>query len=91
MTGTLSVLGNYALVLFDSGLSHSFICFVFVSHACLEVEPLDHVLSVSTPSGESMLSKEKTKACQIEIVSRVIDITLLVLDMHDFAVILGMD
>ncbi|TYK14428.1 gag protease polyprotein [Cucumis melo var. makuwa] len=34
-----------------------------------EVEPLDHVLSVSTPSGESMLSKEKTKACQIEILA----------------------
>ena len=31
------------------------------------------------------------KACQIEIVSHVIDVTLLVLDMHDFDVILGMD
>ncbi|KAA0032183.1 ty3-gypsy retrotransposon protein [Cucumis melo var. makuwa] len=34
-----------------------------------EVEPLDHVLSVSTPSGESMLSKEKIKAFQIEILA----------------------
>ncbi|KAA0040452.1 uncharacterized protein E6C27_scaffold35G00950 [Cucumis melo var. makuwa] len=51
---TLPMLGHYALVLFDSGSSHSFISFVFASHACLEVEPLDHVLSVSTPSGESM-------------------------------------
>ncbi|KAL0544064.1 hypothetical protein IC582_019175 [Cucumis melo] len=38
-----------------------------------------------------MLSKEKVKACQIEIAGHVIDVTLLVLDMLDFDVILGMD
>lgn len=30
--GTLPILGYYALVLFDSGLSHLFISFVFVKH-----------------------------------------------------------
>ncbi|KAL0536597.1 hypothetical protein IC582_025549 [Cucumis melo] len=91
VTGTLPVLGHYALVLFDSGSSHSFISSAFVSHARLEVEPLHHVLSVSTPSGECMLSKKKVKACQIEISGRVIEVTLIVLDMLDFDVILGMD
>ncbi|KAL0553869.1 hypothetical protein IC582_007773 [Cucumis melo] len=91
VTDTLPVLGHYALVLFDSGSSHSFISSAFVLHARLEVEPLHHVLSVSTPSGECMLSKEKVKACQIEIASHVIEVTLLVLDMLDFDVILGMD
>ena len=38
-----------------------------------------------------MLSKEKVNACQIEITDHVIEVTLLVLDMHDFDVILGMD
>ncbi|KAA0042118.1 pol protein [Cucumis melo var. makuwa] len=91
VTGTLPVLGYYALVLFDSGSSHSFISSAFVLHARLEVEPLHHVLSISTPSGECMLSKEKVKACQIEITGHVIEVTLLVLDMLDFDVILGMD
>ncbi|KAA0060734.1 ty3-gypsy retrotransposon protein [Cucumis melo var. makuwa] len=91
VTGTLPVLGHYALVLFDLGSSHSFISSAFVLHARLEVEPLHHVLSVSTPSGECMLSKEKVKACQIEIAGHVIEVTLLVLDMLDFDVILGMD
>ncbi|KAL0533560.1 hypothetical protein IC582_027595 [Cucumis melo] len=91
VTGTLPVLGHYALVLFDSGSSHSFISSAFVSHARLEVEPLHHVLSVSTPSGECMWSKEKVKACQIEISGHVIEVTLIVLDMLDFDVILGMD
>ncbi|KAL0536821.1 hypothetical protein IC582_025783 [Cucumis melo] len=91
VTGTLPVLGHYALVLFDSDSSHSFISSAFVLHARLEVEPLHHVLSVSTPSGECMLSKEKVKACQIEIAGHVIEVTLLVLDMLDFDVIKGMD
>ncbi|TYK11616.1 ty3-gypsy retrotransposon protein [Cucumis melo var. makuwa] len=91
VTGTLLVLGHYALVLFDSGSSHSFISSAFVLHARLEVEPLYHILSVSIPSEESMLSKEKVKACQIEITGHVIEVTLLVLNMHDFDVILGMD
>ncbi|KAA0052195.1 pol protein [Cucumis melo var. makuwa] len=47
--------------------------------------------AVSTPSGESMLSTEKVKACQIKIAGHVIEVTLLVLNMHDFDVILGMD
>ncbi|KAL0537637.1 hypothetical protein IC582_026620 [Cucumis melo] len=91
VTGTLPVLEHYALVLFDSGSSHSFISSAFVLHARLEVEPLHHVLSVSTPSGECMLSKEKVKTCQIEIADHVIEVTLLVLDMLDFDVILSMD
>ncbi|KAL0554942.1 hypothetical protein IC582_008872 [Cucumis melo] len=91
VTGTLPVLGHYALVLFDSGSSHSFISSAFVLHARLEVEPLHHVLSVSTPSRECMLSKEKVKACQIAIAGHVVEVTLIVLDMLDFDVILGMD
>ncbi|KAA0045611.1 gag protease polyprotein [Cucumis melo var. makuwa] len=91
VTGMLPMLGHYAVVLFDSGSSHSFISSAFVLHARLEVEPLHHVLSVSTPYGECMLSKEKVKGCQIEIIGHVIEVTLLVLDMLDFDVILGMD
>ncbi|TYK11555.1 ty3-gypsy retrotransposon protein [Cucumis melo var. makuwa] len=91
VTSTLPVLGHYALVMFDSGSSHSFISSSFVLHARLEVEPLHHVLSVSTPSGECMLSKEKVKACQIEIAGHVIEVTLLVLDMLNFDIIMGMN
>ena len=38
-----------------------------------------------------MLSNEKIKASQIKIADRVLDVTLLVLGMHYFEVILGMD
>ncbi|KAA0043433.1 gag protease polyprotein [Cucumis melo var. makuwa] len=84
VTGTLSILGHYAAMLFDSGSSHSFISYVFVQHVGLEVEPLSGVLSVSTPSREVLLSKEKIKACQIELANQMLDVTLLVLDIQDF-------
>ncbi|KAL0533479.1 hypothetical protein IC582_030319 [Cucumis melo] len=38
-----------------------------------------------------MLSKEKVKACQIEIAGHLIEVTLLVLHMLDFDIIMGMD
>ncbi|TYJ95556.1 ty3-gypsy retrotransposon protein [Cucumis melo var. makuwa] len=65
VTGTLPILGHYAFVLFNSGSSHSFISSVFVQYVGLEVEPLGSVLSVSTPFGEVLLSKEKIKACRL--------------------------
>ncbi|XP_038887103.1 uncharacterized protein LOC120077285 [Benincasa hispida] len=57
----------------------------------LVLEPLGYVLSVPTPSGEIMIASEKIKACQLEIENRTLDVTLIVLDMRDFDVILGMD
>ncbi|KAA0056476.1 ty3-gypsy retrotransposon protein [Cucumis melo var. makuwa] len=57
----------------------------------LEVKTLGSTLSVSTPSGAIMLSKEKIKACQVGVANHMLDVTLLVLDMQDFNVILGMD
>ncbi|KAA0053355.1 gag protease polyprotein [Cucumis melo var. makuwa] len=89
--GTLPILGHYAFVLFDSRSSNSFISSMFVQYVGLEVKPLGSVLSVSTPSGEVLLSKENIKACRVEIANHMLDVTLLVLDMQDFDVILGMD
>ncbi|XP_038896728.1 uncharacterized protein LOC120084986 [Benincasa hispida] len=89
--GTLPILGHHALVLFDSESSRSFILSIFDKHAMLELELLCYVLSVSTPSREIILAKEKIKVCQIEVASRTLNVTLIVLDMRDFDVILGMD
>ncbi|KAL4014449.1 hypothetical protein IC575_026651 [Cucumis melo] len=73
------------------GRVHGGCCLAGSGHVGLEVEPLGSVLSVSTPSGEVLLSKEKIKACRVEIANHMLDVTLLVLDMQDFNVILGMD
>ncbi|KAL0534153.1 hypothetical protein IC582_028437 [Cucumis melo] len=73
------------------GRVHGGRCLAGSGHVGLEVEPLGSVLSVSTPSGEVLLSKEQIKACRVEIANRMLDVTLLVLDMQDFDVILSMD
>ncbi|KAA0043302.1 gag protease polyprotein [Cucumis melo var. makuwa] len=91
VTGTLPLLGHYALVLFDSGSSHSFISLDFVRQMGLEVEPLGSILFISTPSREVMLSKDQIKTCQVKVANHVLDMALLVLDMQNFNVILGTD
>ena len=91
VTGTLSILGHHALVLFDSGLLHSFISAIFIKHDVLELEPLPFVLSVSTSSKEILLAKKKIKVCRVEIANRELEVTLIILAMRDFDVILGMD
>ena len=48
VTGMLSILGHFALTLFDSVSTHSFVSFAFVSQAGFVVEHLMHVLSVGT-------------------------------------------
>ncbi|KAA0050197.1 pol protein [Cucumis melo var. makuwa] len=75
VTGTLSILGHYTLVLFDSGSSHSFISSVFVQHVGLEVEPLGSVLSVSIPFGEAWIDCRLTMQVEtvLGILASVVD------------------
>ncbi|KAA0046200.1 hypothetical protein E6C27_scaffold376G00730 [Cucumis melo var. makuwa] len=54
-------------------------------------KPMEATLRQPPASQEVLLSKEKIKACQVEIANHVLDVTLLVLDIRDFDVILGMD
>ena len=91
VTGTLQVLGFQAFVLFESGSTHSFISSTFVRYARLGLEPLGYRLSVSTPSGKILVIDERVRASQIVIAGRPLEVVLIVLNMSDFDVILGMD
>ena len=91
VTGTLSVLGHFALTLFDSGSTQSFVSLPFVKQAGFVVEPLMHVLSVGTPAGVDLVTKNRVKDGQVLIAGQTIHVDLKVVDMTDFDVILGMD
>ena len=92
VTGTLSILGYYARVLFDSGSTHSFISTNLVKHARVEVEPLGYGLPVGTSVvGVSMEAFETVKDCQLCVSNHMMDVMLIVLDMANFDVILGME
>ena len=63
----------------------------FVSEAGFVVEPLMLVLSVGTPAGVDLVTKNRVKDGKVVIAGRTINIDLKVVDMTDFDVILGMD
>ncbi|XP_022964749.1 uncharacterized protein LOC111464739 [Cucurbita moschata] len=90
VTNTLSILGYYAWVLFDSGTTHSFISTNLVKHARVEVEPLGYGLSVGTPAGVSMEAFERVKDSQLCVSNHMMNVMLIVLIMTNFDVILGM-
>ncbi|XP_038989917.1 uncharacterized protein LOC120113176 [Phoenix dactylifera] len=51
----------------------------------------EHDLHVSTPAGSGMIGNQVCKTCPVQIVGRDLPIDLIVIDMHDFDIILGMD
>ncbi|XP_022957288.1 uncharacterized protein LOC111458730 [Cucurbita moschata] len=56
-----------------------------------EKEPLETILSVSTPAHELLMATHRVKGGSVTVSGRVIEATLIVLSMLDFDVILGMD
>ena len=91
VTGTLSVLGDLAFTLFDSGSTHSFISMPFVLQAGFELEPLLHKMFVSTPLGVDLVSRHRVKDDQVIIGNQTLSVDLMVVNMTDFDAILGMD
>ena len=91
VTGTLPILGYLAYVLFNSGFIHSFIVEEFVKQAKLELEPLEIPFTVSTPAEVDFLATQKVKGGKILISAKHLEVMLIVIDMTDFGVILGMD
>ena len=76
VTGTLPVLGFHAFELFDSRSTHSFISSTFVRYTRLGLEPLGYRLSVSTPSGEILVTDERVRASQIVIAGRPLEVSV---------------
>ena len=91
VTSTLSVLGHFALTLFDSRSTHSFISTTFVSQAKIVLEPLLHDFLVGTPAGVDMVAAYRVRNGQIVVSGVSLDVDLMVVDMTVYDVILGMD
>ena len=78
-------------MLIDSGSTHSFISTKFAEKINRGLEPLDYVLSVSTPSGRSMIVASVYRACVVVIKNVELLVDLMPLDIAYFDIILGMD
>ena len=91
MTGTLFVLGHFALILFDSGSTHLFISIAFVSQAKIVLEPLLHDFLVATLPGVDIVAAYRVRNGRIIVSGVSLDVELMVVDMTVYDFILGMD
>ena len=89
--GTSLLSRLWARVLFDSDVSHSFIAASVVIELGLEVEALEKPLYVSSPLGIRARIGMIFHGCKLEISGIQLTVDLMVMDMSEFDVILGMD
>jgi hypothetical protein len=87
----LPLFSTPARVLFYPGSTHSFISCGFVRNIDRSPEPLEYELSVSTPLVDTLMSNLVLKSCMFCIEGRELSADLVLLGMHDFDVILGMN
>ena len=91
VSSMLVITNQHAQVLFDSSSTHSFISHGFAWRLNMTPETLDFELSVDTPFGHVMCTDKVYKSCNVLVSGRELEANLVLLDMYEFEVILGMD
>ncbi|KAJ1693767.1 hypothetical protein LUZ63_010465 [Rhynchospora breviuscula] len=91
IAGMVSISDCFAYSLIDTGASHSFVSQDFVNLSGWKTEPRDRVMSVQTPLGKTVLVDQICRNLKVQIAGRNLTADLVVLDMRDFDVLLGLD
>ncbi|KAL5545301.1 hypothetical protein UlMin_009085 [Ulmus minor] len=91
VTGQLTVANKCAKVLFDSGATHSFASTVFANCVGRGKDKIGQIFRTALPSGDVMLSNYWLRSIPIVIAGRELSVDLVILDMFDYDVIVGMD
>ncbi|XP_073219694.1 uncharacterized protein [Cicer arietinum] len=91
VTGILYICSKDVHVLFDPRATHSFVSSWFAIRLGKCSSSLEEPLVVATRVGENLLAKLVYRSCDITIDVKVLPIDLIVIDLVDFDVILGMD
>ncbi|KAL0453903.1 UNVERIFIED_CONTAM: Transposon Ty3-G Gag-Pol polyprotein, partial [Sesamum latifolium] len=91
ITGSFSICSSNAHVLIDPGSSCSFISYDFASRVHASIEPLGHDLYVSMPAGGVILVNRVVRSCPVIVEGVTLYADLVVINLRDFDVILGMD
>ena len=79
------------MLIFYSRSSKSFVSISFALHANQELSQLKHKLVVVIPLGEQIIRTFMLRGCEVFIEGVVLKENLILLEMWDFDVILGMD
>ncbi|XP_070016384.1 uncharacterized protein [Nicotiana sylvestris] len=91
VTSILSVCSFDALALIDPGSTHSYVSSYFALRFSRQPELLNDPFLVATPVEGSLLAEYVYRACQIRVEGRDTLADLIVLDMIDFDMLMGMD
>ncbi|KAL5537969.1 hypothetical protein UlMin_045686 [Ulmus minor] len=78
-------------VVADSGATHSFVSPAFTERSDRVIDKIEGVFTTMLPSGAVMLSNKWLRDMPIIVDDRELNVNLVVLEMHDYDVILGMD
>ena len=91
ITGMISVYDHDAYALVDPGATHSFISVPFTERHQIESQPIDGRMVVSVPNGDTMISERIVLGSKLVIQNKDFPADLIVLGIHDFDIVLGMD
>jgi hypothetical protein len=90
MTGIFSVFNQPALILFDSGASHSFISQKFSAKCQLPFYRTKGSFMIATPGGK-IATNQLNRSVPISLGSKIFKTTLLILGLEGMDIILGAD
>ena len=91
MTGIISIFDRDAHILIDLGATHSFISMGSISNVNVESQPIDYSIMVSLPIGDSRIAESVYMDSRVIIGGQEFLAYLILLNIHDFDVILDMD
>ncbi|XP_073039136.1 uncharacterized protein [Primulina eburnea] len=91
ITGNFTLCGFIARVLFDTGASHSFVSHAFAVSHDLRTTSMKPNLSVATPIGKMIITDNVVFNAILFHDENVLYLNLIVLPMHEFDCIVGMD
>ncbi|XP_070034381.1 uncharacterized protein [Nicotiana tomentosiformis] len=86
-----SVYSRDASILFDPGSTYSYVSSYFASYLVVPRDSLSAPVFVSTPVGDAIFVDHVYRSCVVTLGSLETHVDLLLFDMVDFDVILGMD
>jgi hypothetical protein len=89
--GILPLFIDNAVILFDSGVTHSFISGKYARRFYINLEPMEVGVVVSTLVGKSVICRKIVLGCPIHIERRTLTANLIVFNMEGFNIILRMD
>jgi hypothetical protein len=90
MSGIFSVLNFPAIILFDSGASHSFISAKFSAKCQIPFHHTKGAIMIATPGGR-VATYQLNRQVPIKLGSIVVGTTLLIMGLESVDIILGMD